>query len=57
MPATWLLVLGVSAVFTGLLVALIAAGALRSEPSGQARSLHVLEAYSSAPASMNGPNG
>jgi tight adherence protein C len=54
MPATWLLVLGVSAVFTGLLVALIAAGALRSEPSGQARSLNVLEAYSSAPASMRG---
>ncbi len=52
MPATVLLMLGVGAVFTGLLLALVAAGVLRSEPSGQARSLSVLEAYSSAPASM-----
>src|SRR4028118_891741 len=52
MSATLLLVLGVAAVFAGLLVALIAAGALRSEPAGQARSLSILEAYSSAPASM-----
>jgi tight adherence protein C len=47
-----MLMLGVAAVFIGLLIALIAAGALRSEPAGQARSLTVLEAYSSAPASM-----
>ncbi len=52
MPATVMLMLGVAAVFIGLLIALIAAGALRSEPAGQARSLTVLEAYSSAPASM-----
>lgn len=52
MPATLMLMLGVLAIFIGLLVALLAAGVLSNETSGQARSLTILEAYSSAPASM-----
>lgn len=52
MPSVVLLGLGVTAVFAGLLLALLAAGAASSSPSGQTRSLAVLEAYSSAPASM-----
>ena len=52
MPPMLLLLLGVSAIFAGLLVALIAVGVLSNETSGQARSLTILEAYSSAPASM-----
>lgn len=52
MPPVVLLVLGVSAVFAGLLLALLAAGAVRTGPSGQARSMAVLEAYTSAPAAL-----
>jgi tight adherence protein C len=52
MNPTLILLAGVTAIFIGIVLALIAAGVMSGAKSGVSRSLDLLDAFSSAPASM-----
>lgn len=52
MDPTLMLAIGTTAIFAGIVLALIAAGVMSGATSGVARSLHLLDAFTNAPASM-----
>jgi len=52
MTPTLMLAIGTTAIFLGIVLALVAAGVMSGAKSGVSRSLHLLEAFTNAPASM-----
>ncbi len=52
MEPVWMLALGTTAIFLGIVLALVAAGVMSGAKSGVSRSLTLLEAFSAAPTSM-----